>query len=536
MATPLRKPGLRNAPILWLALSVVVLSMQPAFGSDAKTASDCARLASLGLPRAVVLSAEFHEAGQFKDAGDKRLPNQTAFCRVVGSATPSSDSDIRFEVWLPAAAWNGRLWGVGNGDFAGSISQPALNSRMADGYAAVGTDAGHRTDNAAETRWAIGHPQQVVDFGHRGIHLAAVNAGRLIAAFYGRGPAHAYFGACSNGGRQALMEAQRYPEDYDGIIAGAPAQAWTSLYIGAGDWQFRQLADPARLVPAAKLPAVRAAVAAACHMAEGVVDDPKRCTFDVGVLACRGAETDRCLTPPQLQTVRGLYEGNVAARGRPLLRGYALGSEAALADVHYRSGPGTDDFFAEVLGFWRDLVFEDPAWDYRSYDMERDGALATNKLAAVLDADDADLSRYAAHGGKLIVYQGWVDPLVPPAGTIDYVERVERALGRERSRATVRLFMAPGVGHCGGGDAPNQFGQFANGSGDPETSLGAALQRWVEQGVAPEKIVARKLENDDDPAGKVVRSRPLCAWPRVARYVGRGSVDAAASFECSAPD
>ena len=531
----MREPRLRIPRAVSLAVCVLTLSV-PAFAGDVKSAGDCAGLAALRLPGAAVLSAEFHEAAAFKGADGKPVANQIAFCRVVGRATPSSDSDIRFEVWLPAAAWNGRLWGVGNGDFAGSISQRALNIRMADGYAAVGTDTGHRTTDAADTRWAIGHLQQVVDFGHRAIHLAAVNAKRVVSAFYDRPPARAYFGACSNGGRQALMEAQRYPEDYDGIIAGAPAHEWTSIYIGAGDWQFRQLADPARLVPAAKLPALRAAVAAACHAPDGVVDEPKRCTFDPAVLACGDAETDQCLTPPQLQTVRGFYAGNVSAREQPLQRSYAVGSEVGLDDVHYRSGPGTDDFFREVLGFWRDLVFEDAAWDPRSYDMERDGALATKKLATVLDADSADLSRFAARGGKLIVYQGWVDPLVPPAGTIDYVERVERTIGAERAKAAVRLFMAPGVSHCGGGDAPNQFGQFANGSGDPETSLGAALQRWVEQGVALEKIVARKLEKDDDPASKVVRTRPLCAWPRVARHAGTGSIDVAASFECKVSD
>ena len=337
-----------------------------------------------------------------------------------------------------------------------ALRSSRTNASVALCDTAVGTDTGHRTANAADTRWAIGHPQQVVDFGYRAIHEAAVNAKRMVSAFYDRPPSRAYFGACSNGGRQALMEAQRYPEDYDGIIAGAPAHEWTSIYIGAGDWQFRQLADPARLVPAAKLPALRAAVVVQCHAPEGVIDEPQRCSFDPAVLACHGAETDQCLTPPQLLTVRGLYAGNVSARGQPLLRGYAVGSEAGLDDVHYRSGPGTDDFFPEALGFWRDLVFEDAAWDYRSYDMARDGALATRKLAAVLDADRADLSRCAARGGKLIVYHGWADPLPPPAGSID-------------------------------------------------------------------------------PASKVVRTRPLCAWPRVARYGGTGSMDVAASFDCKSP-
>jgi hypothetical protein len=532
----------RRAATLRAALLAFIASLYLplANATDSDAAADCATLRGLRLSGATVVSADFVEAGAFKTAGGKSLPGQNAFCRVLGSATPSDDSNIRFEVWLPAAGWNGRLWGVGNGDYAGSISQPALNARMGEGFAAVGTDTGHQTNDPGETQWAIGHPQQVIDFGHRGIHEAAVNAKRIVTAFYGRAPAHAYFASCSNGGRQALMEAQRYPDDYDGLIAGAPAHEWTAIYIGSGEWQFHWFADPAHRIPATKLPALRAAVANACDaldgVSDGVIENPPQCRFDPAVLACHGAETNDCLTESQLATVRGLYAGNVSADGHPLLRGYAIGSEDGLEEVTYVSAPGSSDGSFEALNpFWRDLVFENPSWDYRTFDLERDGALAKRKLAPVLDADDPDLTHFSARGGKLIVFHGWADPLPPPAGSIDYVERVARTMGAERADRTVRLFMAPGMGHCAGGDGPNRFGQFGVGDGNPETNLGAALQRWVEQGAAPDRVIATKRKDDGDATSDVLRTRPLCAYPKVARYIGRGSTDDAANFVCAAP-
>jgi Tannase and feruloyl esterase len=254
------------------------------------------------------------------------------------------------------------------------------------------------------------------------------------------------------------------------------------------------------------------------------------------VLVCRGAETDACLTEPQIATVRGLYAGNASADGQPLLRGYSVGAEEGLEEAHYVSAPESEDgSFGALNPFWRDLVFEDPKWDYRSFDLARDGALAQRKLAAVLDAVDPDLTRFSARGGKLILFHGWADPLPPPLGSIAYVERVARTMGAERADRTVRLFMAPGMGHCAGGDGPSRFGQFGVGDGNPETSLGAALQRWVEQGVAPDRVIATKRKNDGDATSEVLRTRPLCAYPKVARYAGSGNTDDAESFVCAAP-
>jgi len=229
-----------------------------------------------------------------------------------------------------------------------------------------------------------------------------------------------------------------------------------------------------------------------------------------------------------------LHDAFFLGSGKRLLRGYALGSEGAWGQIHFSSGEGPSEGFRYANGFFRDFVFEDPKWDFRTFDPDRDGRKADTKLAAILNATDPDLTRFAARGGRLILYQGWNDPVIPPFLVIDYYKRVLRATGKERTRNAVRLFMVPGMEHCAGGSGPSDFGQFAGGSGDPESSMGAALQRWVERGIAPERIIATKHKNAEDPLSEAVRTRPLCAYPSVARYRGEGSTDTAANFDCRA--
>jgi len=304
--------------------------------------------------------------------------------------------------------------------------------------------------------------------------------------------------------------------------------------------EFHGFADAARRIPADKLPALRSAVMTACDeldgVKDGVIDDPQQCTFDPVTLTCEGLESSQCLARPEVETVRQLYASRLSPSGKPLVQGYARGAESGLDRTYFRSGPGTNGVFELTHGFWRDMVFEDSAWDSRSYDIERDGARAERKLAAVLDASDPDLRRFAARGGKLILYHGWSDPLVPPTGTIDYLARVGATIGSKRLNETVRLFVAPGMDHCGGGSGPNSFGEASAGSGDPDINLGAALQRWVEKGVAPERIVAVMPRQEGGRSGDVPRSRPLRACPLVSRYrgegEGEGDPERAASFDC----
>ena len=519
---------------LFLAVNVLLAAASGAFAES--SADGCSQINKLVLKDVSALDAQLVKAGNLKFGDGTAALELKSFCRVRATAIPTKDSNIQFEVWLPAEDWNGRLWGNGNGWFAGSISEKGLAKRVADGYAAVATDTGHHTRDK-DTSWALGHPEKIADFGHRAIHLAALDAKRIVEKFYGRRPDHSYFSSCSNGGREALMEAQRYPGDYDGIIAGAPAADWTHIYVGSAIVNVQWLAAGAAYLPANKLPAIHAAVIAACDkldgVADGVLDDPRRCAFDPAVLACQGSESDSCLTAAQIGTLRKLYKGSALRSGRQIMPGYSPGVELGWRDAQIGERPGTTETYKAVTDFFRNMVFENPHWDARTFDAEQATTLADRKLASVLNATNPDLSPYLTRGGKLIIYHGWGDPLVPPMLTIEYYTRMANTVGPVKANSGVRLFMAPGMDHCGGGPGPNDFGQFDAGNGDPGTSLGAALQRWVEHSVAPEQIIATKRKDDDDPPGTVdVRTRPLCAYPAVALYRGDGSPDQASNFTC----
>ena len=504
---------------------------------------DCKSLASMTIPQTTIVSAELVGAGTFKTPSGDPLPDLKTFCRVEGIAKPSSDSDIKFEVWLPAAEWNGRLWGAGNGGFAGDMPYDSLAAGLAEGYATVGTDTGHQ-GGPTDASWAIGHPEKVLDYGYRAIHEVAVRAKLILSAFYGRKATHAYFSSFSNGGRQGLMEAQRYPEDYDGIIAGAPVIDYTHLFAGFASIDFIWLRAKGGYFPPSKLPAIQAAALAACDridgIEDGVIDDPRRCTFDPSALLCQGAETDQCLTQPQLAALRTIYKGQVLADGTTL-HGYSPGAETGSGNWSWSgwitgsfmpgSPQGDTGFHEFAYGYFGSFVFENPKWNFHTFDPDRDVQVADKKLASILNATDPDLSKFAAHGGKLILYHGWDDQGIQPLATVDYYEQVRDTIGQKATADSVRLFMVPGMMHGFGGPGPNSFGQFAAGAGDPNTKIGAALQRWVEEGIAPERIIATKRKANGD----VARTRPLCAFPNVAHYRGAGSTDDAASFDCAPP-
>jgi feruloyl esterase len=459
-----------------------------------------------------------------------------AFCRVEVVARPTPASDIRIEVWLPdATQWNGRFWGIGNGSFAGQINHRGLAARVGSGYAVVATDTGHRAD-PSDSRWALGQPEKVVDYGHRAVHLAAVHGKAVTAAYLGRKPDRAYFNAYSNGGRQALMLAQRYPDDYDGILAGAPAHALTSLYTGWAQFQSHLLKEPAAHLSARQLGALSAAVLEACDgidgVRDGVLENPLRCTHNPVALACDARAAPDCLSPAQVSSVRRLYEGARSGPGQAQVGGLARGSEPRWSAYLFGDKPGSAEFAPPTNGLFRHLVAEDPHWDLREFQPDRDGPGVRDKLAPVLDAEDPDLRRFVARGGKLILWHGWSDVVAQPSFTVDYHERLRLALGPEAVRRSVRLFMAPGVEHGIGGPGADRFGQLSAGDGDPERSLGAALRRWVEDDVAPERVIAARHRIPNDPKTDVVRTRPLYAWPKVAIYRGQGSTDDAENFTC----
>lgn len=508
---------------------------------DPALGAGCEELARLELEQTTITRAERVTSGAFEPPGGKPIGQLPAFCRVAGVIRPSEDSHIEFEVWMPEAGWNRKFYGVGNGGFAGAISYGGLAQAVRRGYAAASTDTGHRGEGR-DASWALGHPEKIVDFGWRAIHEMTVKSKAIVRAFYGEPPRRSYFSACSNGGRQALMEAQRFPEDYDGIIAGAPANNWTRLLSSAAALLKATLAEPGAYIPASKLPAIQNAVLAACDALDGVTDGvlelPTRCRFDPATIACGGPESETCLTAPQIAALRKIYDGLRDSRGRLLFPGYSPGGEAdpgGFGPWITGAKPETSALYAFGTQFFKNMVYSDPNWDYRTYDVERD-TKAADRLAPVLNATDPDLGRFERRGGKLILYHGWCDAAIPAQSTIDYYRSVVARMGEARVRRFVRLYMAPGVQHCGGGAGPNVFGQLGVPMGDAEHDLAAALERWVEEGRPPGAIIATRYNKGNDPSSGVQRTRPLCPYPQVARWDGKGNPDEATSFTCVAPE
>ncbi len=525
------------------------------FAAGGARAETCEGLKAVARPDVTVLEAVTVPEGSYDQAGRPAPPPAgvlPAHCRVRGVIRPTADSEIGFEVWLPREdRWNGRFQGFGNGGFAGSIRYVGgMVEAVRRGYATASTDTGH-SGGAGDADWARGHPEKIVDFGHRAIHLMTVEAKALARDYYGRAPHRAYFAACSNGGRQALMEAQRYPEDYDGIIAGAPAADWTGL-MSAFAWNARALGfNPASLIPPAKTPAIAAAVLKSCDALDGVTDgvvgDPRRCRFDPVVLQCAGEEADACLTTAQVAALRAIYAGAQDGRGRRIYPGWSPGGEAGFTpgmgwEGWMFSARKTGDSQVSLLtSFMRNMASADPAWSPAAFDFDRDPAAMAAGVGEVVNAVDPDLGRFAARGGRLIIFHGWSDPAIAPQASIDYYEKVQARMGREPTAEFMRLFMVPGLQHCMGGTGPNSVGGLtaAHLPADPGADLSAALEGWVEHGVAPDEVRAADYENlfeglFDPSKGKVRRTGKVCAYPKVAAWTGRGATDSAASYRCVA--
>jgi feruloyl esterase len=401
------------------------------------------------------------------------------------------------------------------------------------GFATAGTDAGH---TGSDLKFGAGHPEKIVDWGHRAIHIMTDSAKRIITEYSGAPVRHSYFEGCSTGGAQGLAEAQRYPGDYDGIVAGDPGNNRVHLNVGFL-WAFAATHDSEGkpILPSAKLPLINKAAVAACDGLDGVVDgiisDPPSCRFNPAVLLCKGAENDQCLTAEQVAAVKKVYEGPRNPRTKQsIIAGYSPGSESAAGDVWAEGWKRyiTDPKEPMRADFWRYWVFDDANWDWRKFDYDRDVAFADRKLAAV-NATDTNLDAFKARGGKLLMYSGWADPTGPSMDAVRYYTNVVKRVGSVDD--FFRLFMVPGMAHCDYGPGPNMFGgvspRMAEGPGDPTHDILAALVRWVEDGKAPAQIVASHRTNDD-----VDRTRPLCPYPQKARWTGRGSSDEAANFEC----
>jgi feruloyl esterase len=518
----------------------VLLSI--AFLAAPLAAATCDSLAGLNLADAKITAASVVAAGTFglpaglpaPPFGAPSFKNLPAFCRVTGAIQPSSDSHIEFEVWLPATGWNGKIHAEGNGGFAGSINYTALADSVGSGYASSSTDTGHQ-GGATDARWALGHPEKIVDFGYRAVHETAEKSKAIVRAFYGEAARHSYFSSCSNGGRQALMEAQRFPADYDGIIAGAPAANFTHI-MAAFTWNVMAAeVDPKDYIPANKYAAVEAAVLAVCDARDGVKDglleDPGKCDFKPATLLCNGPESAACLTQPQVSTLEKLYAGPHYSAGQQMYPGFEPGGQSGLGGWGlWISGgaPGKSLEYAFATQAGANLIYQNAAWDFRNFNLDRDVKIADDAAGSRLNAVDPNLKALKNRGGKLILYHGWSDAALPPAATIDYYQNVASKMGKSQTADFVRLYMVPGMQHCGGGPGPDSFGDTPGGPhSDPAHSMSAALEGWVEKGAAPNQIIAEKYA-----AGRAVRSRPLCPYPQVARYSGNGSIDDDANFTC----
>lgn len=544
---------LHRFAILSILATFLAAWSHPVSGQTSATApaapgkSACEALGQLKLQAASVTLAQSVSAGTFagpaavftgQDLSSfyKGLP---AFCRVVAVARPSTDSDIKLEVWLPASGWNGKLQGIGNGGFAGLIDHMQLGTAISQGFAATATDAGH-TGSPVDASWALGHPEKIVDFGHRGIHEMTRVAKLTIQAFYGKPARRSYFAGCSDGGREALMEAQRYPEDYDGILAGAPANYWTAL-LATAVWDTQALAlDPASYIPPAKIPALSAAVLAACDSLDGVrngiLNDPRRCHFDPATLICSGgSDSNSCLTAPQAAALKKLYTGPQDSRGHQVFPGYPPGAEEGEGGwALWITGPAPGKSLMAMFGqgYFSNMVYDKADWDYKSFALEAGMKAAEEKTASALNAIDPDLTRFKSRGGKLILYHGWEDPAISSLNTVNYYESVISKMGQREADSFLRVYMVPGMQHCDNGPGADLFGQVGRLTiDDPEHSVNAALENWVEKGAAPGVIVASKHGADEK---SLKMTRPLCAYPRAAQYKG-GNANSAASFRCEAP-
>lgn len=502
-------------------------------------AADCAALKNFKAENTTITAAESVTSGTPRIASDQpSMKDLPAFCRVTGIMRPTSDSKIHFEVWLPAQDWNGRLLGTGNGGFAGAIGYEEMQSYLKRGYATAGSDAGHQAEGTDAT-WAFGHPEKVKDFGWRAVHLMTERAKQIVAAYYGKPQQKAYFDSCSDGGREALMEAQRFPEDYDGILAGAPAYAWSTL-LASGVAAIQTLGDPKAYISDWKLKSIQKAVLDACDMLDGakdgVIGNPDKCHFDPQVLLCKGEETLDCLTQPQVDALKNLYGGARDTQGRTFGQGFSMGDETAWREWVVGEDPEASLGSRFVRNDFRYIVTGDPKWNALSANIDEMLKLSRDRTAADLDSTNPDLSRFAARGAKLILYHGWNDPAIGPGYTIDYYKNVQQKIGKQKAENFVRLYMIPGMEHCLGGPGASAFGQFGiESEKGPKYGLFDSLENWVEKGSPLEDVVATKFERGQPSEKKVLVTRPLCAYPEVLKYNGSGDVNNAASFTCVEP-
>ena len=487
--------------------------------------ASCESLSSLRLHNATVTSAASMAAGAFSPptavpgrgvapAVARAMAAAPAFCRVALTSTPTADSDIKIEVWLPASGWNGKLLAVGNGGWAGTISYQPLAAAIALGYAAASTDTGHTTPGAS---FALGHPEKVVDYAHRSLHEMAVQAKAVVSAHYGDKVRASIWNGCSTGGNQGLTLASMYPDDFDAIIAGAPPDIRSRVHAVRMVLHRFVHRTPGSYIPPEKYPAVHTVVMATCDVKDGVkdgiIENPPACRFDPTVIQCKGADAPSCLTAEQVETARALYADIKHPKTGQVLYSPLLqpGSELLWSAL---AGPQP---FSNASETYKYLVAKDAAWDPARFDPATD-VEKMDAAASVLNTAGHNLKPFFARGGKLLLYHGWSDQQNPASTSVGYFNRVVNAAGQRAVGTSIQLYMVPGMNHCQGGVGTDTFDKIA------------VIEEWMAKGTAPAQIVASHLTE-----GKVDRTRPLCPYPQVAVYQGSGSTDEAANFSCRKP-
>lgn len=473
-------------------------------------AQPCDRLSQLASPTVSITLATVVDTGNFPSVGGANaLHNLPPFCRVAADLRPTPDSAIRIEVWLPTAQWNGKFIAVGSGGWGGSLSYGEMADALRRGYATSATDDGHTGPSAS---FVVGHPEKLIDFAYRAEHEMTVEAKTLIRAFYGRDPRYSIWSGCSGGGREGLLQASRYPDEFDGIIAGDPANIRRNSW--ALELAVQTFKDPEAYIPPAKYPMIHRAVLEVCDakdgLKDGLIEAPESCNVDFKSLQCKAADGLDCLTARQVQTAQTITSPVATKTDKILFPRVEPGTELRWGRL--AGGPQPADLF---LDEFRYIVYQDPNWDWRTFDLERDSSRA-HAIDKDVDELNPDLTVFAKHGGKMLLYHGWADQQVAPGSSVEFYKAVMDASGGpEQTSNWVRLFMAPGMAHCSGGEGPDNFDKIG------------VMEQWVEQSKAPEQIIATHKT-----AGKVDRTRPLCPYPQVAHYKGIGSIDEASNFSC----
>lgn len=505
-----------------------------AFGAPAAAACDA--LSNLKIPNTTITATSV-AAGAFTPPGaggrgGRGMTDLPAFCRVQATEKPTPTSNIQFEVWLPADGWNGKLQVVGNGGLAGTIGYAALATALRAGFATASTDTGH---TASEPGTWMADRERLIDYSSRGLHLTTVDAKTVIQTYYATAAKQSYYTGCSTGGKQGLMEAQRYPNDFDGVLAGDAANNWTHQ-MASEVWDGVATSTPETNLSKEKLQALEAATVKACDLldgaADGLVSDAAHCKFDPAKLQCpAGTDSPSCLTPPQVAAVKKLY-GGVTSHGKVVYPGFYPGGEmgwAANTVINKTTKSGVSSY-----DFWGQALFKKSDWAFPTFDFDQNIDRADSLLAPITNATDPNLEPFRKAGHKLIYYHGTADPLIPAQNGVDYYETVVKAQkSQEKTGEFYRVFLVPGLYHCSGGPGPIAFnGNAPSGQRDADHDALMALERWVEQGKAPASIIGTRYVDGDASKG-VAFQRPLCPYPQIAKYKGSGDMNSAASFACS---